>query len=526
MKNTGQTNKDQVSIVKGKRNTGEYNSPPFIIPADFDPTEFMNQLSKTNPSFAKPSVIPIPLLFLAMVKIITDYKNSSHRSLDDSEFAEISNKTIKGKISNLTKELKSIMEAMKAIGWIECDGFHKVGEKSLGYRIGERFRDSEWIEMPWEEVLKIYFPELFELDSRGKVTALGKKEKQYLARWNRACAILNPWEHMEDCRLKEVCRHTERILHALSIPKYDQLTKLIESGVFCDSEEERELKKKRRARANKRKKRRGFFYQNEEDSIPSLLRMVKAIKEQRFFISCHDSRHLNHTNRLTTNWSNMKREFRPYFRLNGRPLVGVDIKSCQAALLATFYSDSPEDLAEKISFVAMVTKQDIYRVLADRIAAKTGKQIDRDKAKGKCFTLMFAKINEEDRDIRKAFQEMFPVLYKRMADLKRSKGPRREGYKRVSQALQSTESKIMIEGVLYELQVEKGIDCLSVHDSIYCTKEHVETVKSSITKWFLSIMGFEPQLKLERPEELDLSNPFLWIETDAWWSNLKRSMVG
>jgi hypothetical protein len=121
---------------------------------------------------------------------------------------------------------------------------------------------------------------------------------------------------------------------------------------------------------------------------------------------------------------------------------------------------------------------------------------------------------------------MFPVLYKRMADLKRSKGPRREGYKRVSQALQSTESKIMIEGVLYELQVEKGIDCLSVHDSIYCTKEHVETVKSSITKWFLSIMGFEPQLKLERPEELDLSNPFLWIETDAWWSNLKRSMVG
>jgi len=466
MNKSEQKSQSHLTIVKSNLNSGEYNSPPFIVPADFDPTELMNQLSKKNPSFAKPSVIPIPLLFLAMVKIITDYKNSSHRSHDDSEFAEISNKTIKGKISNLTKELKSITEAMEEVGWIECDGFHIVGEKSLGYRIGERFRDSVWIEMLWEDALKLHFPELFELDSRGKMTDLGKKKKSYLARWNRACAILNPWQHMKDGRLKEVCRHTERILHSLSIPKYDQLTKQIESGVFCDSEEERELNRKRRERANKKKKRRGFFYQKEEDSRPSLLRMVKAIKEKRFFISCHDSRHLNHTNRLTTNWSSMKTEIRPYFRSNGRPLVGVDIKTCQPALLAIFYSDCPEDLAEKENFVEMVTKQDIYQELADRSEAITGKPMDRQKAKSKSFTLMFAKIHQEDQDIRRAFRGMFPVLYQRMADLKRSKDPRREAYKRVSQVLQSTESKIMIEGVLYELQVEKGIDCLSIHDSI------------------------------------------------------------
>ena len=120
---------------------------------------------------------------------------------------------------------------------------------------------------------------------------------------------------------------------------------------------------------------------------------------------------------------------------------------------------------------------------------------------------------------------MFPVLYERMAELKKPTDMHREAYKRVSYALQSRESKIMIEGILYELQVEKGIDCLSVHDSIWCTEEHVEIVKNSITKWFLKELSFEPQLKLERPKELDLSNPFLWIETDAWWSNLKRSMV-
>lgn len=253
--------------------------------------------------------------------------------------------------------------------------------------------------------------------------------------------------------------------------------------------------------------------------------MVKAIKEKRFFISCQDSRHLNYTNRLTTNWSNMKREFRPYFRLNGRPLVGVDIKACQAALLATFYSDSPEDLAEKAKFVEMVTNLDIYQELADRSEAITGKPMDRQKAKQKSFFLMFARVSDEDEVVREAFKGMFPILYDRMAALKYSEDQWDDTYKMVSYALQSAESEIMILGALYELQHEMGIDCLFVHDSIYCHEEHVETVKNSITKWFSSVMGFEPQLKLERPKELDLSNPLLWIETEAWWSNLKRSMV-
>jgi hypothetical protein len=530
MKNSEYTSELGLSIVKTNRNAEKhrhttFNPPPFRVPDDFDPTELMNQLSKKNPSFAKQSAIPTALVSLAFVKTTTDHKNFTRRSIDGDEFAEISNKIFKGKISNLRKELKSVIEAMEEIGWIEVDHYYKVGHQSKGYRIGDRFLDSDWIEMPWEEALKNHCPELFELNSQGKETPLGKKKKAYLAQWNRACTILNPWEHMEDCRLKEVCRHTARILDDLSIPNYDQLIKQIESGVFCDSEEERKSKKQKLNRSNRKKKRRGSFFQKEDDSRPSLLRMVKAIRDKRFFVSCHDQRNLNFTNRLFTNWSSMKKEFRPYFRLKGRSLIGVDIKTCQAALLATFYSDSPEDLAEKDEFVKLVTELDIYEELAAWSAIVTGKQLARKEAKAKSFTLMFAKVDEEDRDIRAALQGMFPVLYRRMAELKCSENKWDEKYKRVSRALQSRESKIMIEGVLHELLIEKGIDCLSVHDSIYCTQEHIETVKDSITKWFSKEMGFVPQLEVEALEEPDLSLPISLIKSDSWWSDLKDSLA-
>jgi hypothetical protein len=495
---TGNPDLQQIDIEE-QLNESISDLVSFCLPHDFDRAELMKQFSKDYPSLVKPSIIPTAMTLLALSKRVTDHKEVFDRSADGVVFAEIHNSTLKSKVSNLSAELHPTIRCMAEIGWIEIDKPYKVKEKSKGYRIGERFRDSNWIEISWEQALEIHFPELFQLMPNGKISPLGKKQASYLRRWRRACSILSTWENMEPGPLKEVCVHTSRILPYLSIPNYDLLVQEIKRGRFWEDDDDHKC--------------------SEEDGIKSYLRTITAIPDKRFFVVCHDDRKKNHTNRLFTNWTSMKKAFRPFFRLKDRPLISVDIKACQVALLSSFYTDSIEDLAEKEKFVEVVAKHDIYLELAGRCATFTGNQISRKQAKKRSFSLMFGWYSAEDKGIREAFRDMFPVLYKRISEQKKL------GHRTVARKMQLKEASIMIEGVLHELLVEKGIDCLSVHDSICCTDEHVKTVKDSITKWFSNEMGFAPQLEVEALEEPDLSSPTSLINSDSWWSDLKDSVA-
>lgn len=462
-KQTEQVNKQgQFLSNLGEPDQEYFQALDFCLPEGFNRNELLDELGSVNHGWSNPNAVPTAMAVLALVKQITRYKRLSHSAKRTDVFAELSNKNLQSLISNLRGLLKPTLTAMEKLNWIEVNHSYKVGETSKGYRIGSRFNDSQWNTLAWEDALQEHVPELFEN------TPLGKKRKSYLNRWSKASSIVRTWEHLDEGPIKNVCQRTLDVLQFLTIPHYEKLIERIKTRPYRTKQGKPATEKTRAA----------------------YLAMVESIKDKNFFVHCHDDSKPRHTNRLFTNWTSTKKDFRPFFRFKGKPLIGVDIKACQVALLYKFYGDDPAFKDEKERFSKTVTQSDIYLDLGAEMAKVTGKpMLSRDEIKSLCFVLMFARNYHIPWVIRYPFCSLFPLLYRRISQHKW-----RFGHQAVAREMQLAESKIMVEGALHELLVEKGIDCLSVHDSIYCTEEHVDVVKQSMHKWFTREMGFVPQL--------------------------------
>jgi hypothetical protein len=320
--------------------------------------------------------------------------------------------------------------------------------------------------MSWSDALNIHFTEIHE-----KPLTSGRKT-QLLKLWDRACGFFYSWKGVKDDVLREVCRVTAGILPGLSI--HDSIGLAAEmqrcAGRILPSDGPPDA------------------------CIKAWSKSIEAIKSNELFVVCHDERRPNFTNRIFTNWTSMKREFRPFFRLNGRQMISVDIKACQPAILASIYDETVcEDRIEKTEYVRILQQEDIYTFLAEQFnQAVPNKAYDRSKAKIAAIRMMFTKTIEQNRDFYDVFRWLFPILVARMERAKR------RSHKDLSRLTQLKESKIMNSGVLNELLVQRGIPCLSIHDSVWTFEEHVETAKASIVHWFSEEMGFKPQLKIER----------------------------
>lgn len=206
---------------------------------------------------------------------------------------------------------------------------------------------------------------------------------------------------------------------------------------------------------------------------------------------------------------------RPYFEINGEPLVELDLRSSQPFIFASFllknYNkqglNNPELLKDIRNFYGIVANDDIYTWLADRYnemngtyevrrIGKRGKWgvvdlSDRDKAKEEFFSFIYKPSNRGNTVIGDVMKNYFPALYEHIKDL-------RKRYAAVglnlAVELQRQEVEIFVEGTKH--LVRKGL--LTVHDAIYCPESMKDEVLGVLKEKLLG-MGLRGWTIVESP---------------------------
>ncbi len=437
----------------------------FHIPSDFSRNELLSLGLKEKH-------IANVMIILSLLRISTKYKEVVMR--EKNSFSRINSKILSEFLLTLNNESSKFLKVLDKAGWVKIDDSYQVGVKSKGYQIGKRFKDSTWITADWRESLEKFVPEILE----GSYIARWKDTLYEL--WPRACLYFTSWDSMAEGDLKEICKRTTEIGRKLTVVRGEALTSQIYSSAVAHIE----------CPANRVSVGNGWTLEKQIDNYTESLANFDG---KNFSTTCHDERFKFYTNRLYSNIVNLKSEFRQFIRLYDQQMVNVDIQSCQVALLSKFYK--PEDAAEKEKFVNLICDADIYTHIA-------GGKLERKVAKLDMFRVMFDRNGNQKGEVCARFKEEFPVLTARIFDNKA-----KDGYKSVAREMQLQESAIMIQGVLKELLFVKKLECLSIHDSIFCLPQDAKIVEETIYSFFTAAMGFCPTIKLEDPNHKKCGSP-------------------
>lgn len=407
------------------------------------------------------------LVILPLIKYITDFKETVNRKKKGKfeNYAQINSQIMKGFLLTLGDATKDFINKLEKSGWVEIIHSYRVGEKSKQYRIGPKFRNSNWVKVDWSENLEKFLPEILE-----KSNIARRKETLYDL-WNRASCYFLDWQDMPDGDIRDMCEKTAKIGFKLRVNwGGGALEELVVEVAKKHVSEQLAL---------------GEACDPEEKVAKTYIEDLKRIDSGQFYVKLHDERYKYPTFRLFTPFVNLKKELREYITFEGRSLVNVDIRSCQVALLSNFYkSESVEEKQEMGNFQFKICDEDIYKFIAD------GK-FERSAAKDAMFHVMFDKTINQKGEIFEKFKQEFPILNQRIAEAKVGR------YKNVAYLMQKKESEIMIFGVLMDLLLKKNVTCLSIHDSISCFEEDIPLVKETITSFFFSTMGFCPEVRVD-----------------------------
>jgi hypothetical protein len=406
--------------------------------------------------------IPNILLLLALVNNITTFKRVVIK--EENPFARINSVILSQFLLTLGPSSKKLIDLLCAEKWIEVDHSYKVGVQSKGYRIGEKFRDSKWIKQDWVATLELFVPAI-------KIKSIIARQKDVLYNlWNRAGVYFTTWQTMPEGDLKDICRRTEEIGSRIRVEYLPEIHQVIKN---CAIEHIEEQRKKGKLNPN----------WTVEKQIQNYYKSLSLFDGNNFGSSSHDPTRFEFgTGRVFSNVVNLKSELRQFLRLDGQSFVNVDIQSCQVALLSTFYL--PEDSAESEKFKSIICGQDIYLFLG-------GSSIPRAEAKNFMFRVMFDRNCNQEGPVCARFKEEFPILFQRIWQQKEE-----HGYCSVAFHMQKKEASIMIHKVLKSLFFEDNLDCVSIHDSIFCLPENAELVKNRIYSFFFAAMGFCPAIKI------------------------------
>jgi hypothetical protein len=259
----------------------------------------------------------------------------------------------------------------------------------------------------------------------------------------------------------------------------------------------------------------------------------------------------NTSGRFHSNVTNCTRGFRPYLRVNGEPLVNLDVKNCQpylstiiltdplkastftenrafAMVLQTLKVSQNEDV---INYISLVINGTFYEYLMKEFAAE-GLHLDRSETKKQVLRILFARnrmpknpINDTDEIIsklsekkkkkregyikeyatikkaREIFKDRFPTVHRIFSKVRGSeRGDRFTSFKRFAILLQRMESYLMLDVVLKRVYRElPGVVAITIHDSIMTgvLTNNVEAVKNILTEELTNFVGFRPNVNIE-----------------------------
>ena len=228
--------------------------------------------------------------------------------------------------------------------------------------------------------------------------------------------------------------------------------------------------------------------------------------------------------RFHSNVTNCPKGFRPYLRVNGEPLINIDVKNCQPYLSTIILTDplKASTFAENPAFamvlqtlkvshqqdvktyISLVINGTFYEYLMSEFASE-GLHLDRSETKRQVLRILFARnrtpkdpTNRKARDI---FKLRFPTVHRIFSKVRGSnRGDKFTSFKRFAILLQRIESYLMLDVVLKRIYRElPDVVAITIHDSIMTgvMTNNVEAVKTILIEEMTNVVGFWPNVTLE-----------------------------
>lgn len=236
--------------------------------------------------------------------------------------------------------------------------------------------------------------------------------------------------------------------------------------------------------------------------------------------------------RFHSNVTNMAQGLRPYLRVNGEPLLNLDVKNSQpylstilltdpvkvswmtenpafAMLLQNLKVSRNEDV---IKYLSLAVSGQLYEYLMKEYAKagiyvlneKTYDEV-RDATKKQVLRILFARNRMPKDDInrrcRQIFKDRFPTVHKIFSRVRgSSRGTKFQNFKRFAILLQRIEAYLMLDVILKRIYKEMpGVIAITIHDSIMTgiLTNNVEAVRKIMIEEFTKFVGFAPKIKIE-----------------------------
>ncbi len=228
--------------------------------------------------------------------------------------------------------------------------------------------------------------------------------------------------------------------------------------------------------------------------------------------------------RFHSNATNCPKGFRPHLRVNGQPLLNIDVKNCQpylstiiltdplkasiftenrafAMLLQSLKVSQNEDVK---TYISLVVNGTFYEYLMQAFAAE-GLHLDRSETKRQVLRILFARNrtpkDETNRKARQIFKKRFPTVHRIFSKVRgNSPGDKFTSFKRFAILLQRMESYLLLDVVLKRIYRElPGTIAITIHDSIMTgiLTNSVADVKRILIEELTNFVGFRPNVSIE-----------------------------
>lgn len=264
-------------------------------------------------------------------------------------------------------------------------------------------------------------------------------------------------------------------------------------------------------------------YTAETDQYNSIVGSATRIINSDIFYSVDST-----SGRFHSNITNMSKGLRPFLRINGEPLVNLDIKNSQPFLSTILLTDPGKvswmtknpafalllqslkvSLSQDVKkYISLVISGHIYEYLMTEFS-KEGLELTRDETKRQVLRILFARnrmpLEETNRKARQIFKDRFQTVHRIFSKIRGSeKGDKFQNFKRFAILLQRIESYLMLDVILKRIYKElPGTIAVTVHDSIMTgiLTNNVEAVRKIMIDELTFFVGFAPNIKIEGIKE-------------------------
>jgi len=201
--------------------------------------------------------------------------------------------------------------------------------------------------------------------------------------------------------------------------------------------------------------------------------------------------------RLYTNITNLPREYRKFLRLNGKPLIGVDISNSQPMIATLAFMDRsmklyseimPDVIAYKEACESGLFYEDFMRM---NDIPLEGRQDFKKKFFGEVF---YTKETENIKPMKQQFIDKYPTCYKGMLEMKGGEMYSIK-YKEFPVWMQKLETSIIFT-VNMKL-IEMGYDVVNIFDSLYSDSQEAIDLGTEMIREAFNSFGINPNFKTE-----------------------------